>query len=163
MLQVQRNRCTSSTIDATTPCIATCTTLATRRERVQSTETECVAPKYVYIYTPLPHAELFTLVAYAKDHKFDKEFVPDLLTDEETSTGLYTMCCVVMTLTFIVQMKAAYWANLRVKTWSDQKEQDVWKYYYLQSADTLRYIISSIYICVIKEQCSDKGESTARW
>ena len=32
-------------------------------------------------------------------------------------------------------------------------------YYYLQLADTLKYILKDIFICIIKEQCFDEGES----
>jgi hypothetical protein len=35
-------------------------------------------------------------------------------------------------------------------------------YYYLQLEDTLNYIFQHIYVCVSKEQCSDKGESTGK-
>ena len=44
-------------------------------------------PGYVYIHTPLPSALFFNDDAYAKDRKRDKDFDPDLRTDEETSTG----------------------------------------------------------------------------
>jgi len=40
-----------------------------------------------YIHTPLPNGRFFNLDAYAKDRKRDKDFIPDLLTDEVTSTG----------------------------------------------------------------------------
>ena len=39
-------------------------------------------------------------------------------------------------------------------------ERDFCVYYYLQSADTLTYIVQDIFICSIKEQCIDEGEST---
>jgi len=48
---------------------------------------EGVPPGYVYIHTPLPSAQFFNHDAYVQDHKRDKHFDPDLLTDEETSTG----------------------------------------------------------------------------
>jgi len=67
-----------------------------------------------------------------------------------------------MQLTSILQTTAAYWANLTVKLSIDQMEQDFWVYYYLQLADTLKYIWKNIFICIIKEQCSDEGESTWR-
>jgi len=62
---------------------------------------------YVYIHTALPSAQFFNHDAYAKDHKGDKDFDPDLLTDEETSTGYYTIWCVVMQLTSILRTTAA--------------------------------------------------------
>jgi len=46
-----------------------------------------VPPGYVYIHTPLPCIQFFNLDAYAKDRQRDKDFNPDLLTDQGTSTG----------------------------------------------------------------------------
>jgi len=54
---------------------------------VQLSEIEGVPPRYVYIHTPLPGAQFFNHNAYTKDRKREKDFDPDLLTDEETSTG----------------------------------------------------------------------------
>jgi len=33
-------------------------------------------------------------------------------------------------------------------------------YHYLQLADTLKYILNGMFICIIKEQCSNRGECT---
>jgi hypothetical protein len=33
-------------------------------------------------------------------------------------------------------------------------------YHYLQLANTLKYILKGLFICIIKEQCSNKGERT---
>ena len=33
-------------------------------------------------------------------------------------------------------------------------------YYYVQLVDTLMYILRDIFICIIKEQSIDEGEST---
>jgi len=55
-------------------------------EAAHLSEIEGVPPGYVYILTPLPSAQFFNLDAYAKDRKRDKDFNPDLLTDEGTST-----------------------------------------------------------------------------
>jgi len=52
-----------------------------------TSETEGVPPGYVYIHTPLSNAQFFNLCAYAKNRNRHKEFIPDLLTDEGTSTG----------------------------------------------------------------------------
>ena len=68
-----------------------------------------------------------------------------------------------MKLTSILQTTAAYWANLTVKMSIDRMEQDFWVYYYLQLADTLKYILMDMFICIIKKQCIDEGESTWRW
>ena len=46
-----------------------------------------------------------------------------------------------MQLTSILQMTAAYWANLTVKISIDQMKRDFGVYYYLQLADTLKYIL----------------------
>jgi len=56
-------------------------------EAAHISEIEGVPPGYVYIHTPLPSAHFFILDSYAKDCKHDKDFNPDLLTDEGTSTG----------------------------------------------------------------------------
>jgi len=71
-------------------------------------EIKGVPPGYEYIHTPVPSAQFFNLVAYAKDRKCDNDFNPDLLTNKGTSTGLYTICHVVMQLTFILQTTAGY-------------------------------------------------------
>jgi len=57
-----------------------------------------------------------------------------------------------MQLKTILQTRAAYWANLGVKMSIDRKECDFWVYHYLQLADTLKYILNEIFICIIKEQ-----------
>jgi len=53
----------------------------------QLSKIEGVLPRYVYIHTPPPCAQVLSHDAYAKDRQHDKDFDPDLLTDEETSTG----------------------------------------------------------------------------
>jgi len=68
-----------------------------------------------------------------------------------------------MQLTSILQPTAVDCGNLTVKTCIDGMELDSWVYYYLQLADTLKYILKDIFICIIKEQCSDEGESRWRW
>jgi len=57
-------------------------------ERTHSSETEGVPSGYVYIHTPVPCAGFFNLDPYAKDRMQDKDFIPDLLTDEGSSTGV---------------------------------------------------------------------------
>jgi len=41
----------------------------------------------VYSHTDLPCTEYFTPDAYAQDNQQDKDFDPNMLTDEGTSTG----------------------------------------------------------------------------
>ena len=53
----------------------------------ESSDTEGVPPRYVYIHTPLPSARFFNLDPYAKNGMHDKDFIPDLLTDEGPPTG----------------------------------------------------------------------------
>ena len=67
-----------------------------------------------------------------------------------------------MLLTSILQMSAANWANQTVKMSIDWMERDFSVYYYLQFADTSKYILHHIFICIIKEPCSEEGESTSR-
>jgi hypothetical protein len=55
---------------------------------------------YTYSYTALPGAEFFK---DDEDTKLDTNFDTDMLTED----GLYTICCVVMWLTFTLKSKAA--------------------------------------------------------
>jgi len=64
-----------------------------------------------------------------------------------------------MQLTSILKTRAAYWANLQVMTTIDQNKWDFGVYDYLQLANTVEYILKGIFICIIKAQCSDQGES----
>jgi len=64
-----------------------------------------------------------------------------------------------MQLTFILKTRAAYWANLQVMTTIDREEWDFGVYYYLQLANTVKYILKDIFICIIKAQCSDQEET----
>ena len=64
-----------------------------------------------------------------------------------------------MQLTSMLMTRAAYWENLQVMTSIDRKEEDIGVYYYLQLEDTVKYILKNEFICIIKEQCSDQGES----
>jgi len=41
----------------------------------------------------------------------------------------------------------------------DPKERNVGDYYYLQSVDTVKFMLKDIFISIIKEQCSGEGES----
>jgi len=56
-------------------------------EGAHVSEFEGVPPGYVYMNTPLPSAQFFTVDAYAKDRKRDKDFNPDLLTDGAISAS----------------------------------------------------------------------------
>jgi hypothetical protein len=56
--------------------------------------------RYTASHIALPCAECFE---NDEDTKHDTDFDPDMLTDE----GWYTICCVVMRLTFILKTKAA--------------------------------------------------------
>jgi len=68
--------------------------------RAQPSEIVNLPASYTYLHTALPYAELFD---DDEDTQHDTDFDPDMLTDE----GYYTICCVVMRLTFILKTKAA--------------------------------------------------------
>jgi len=114
---------------------------------------------YVYSHRFLPGADSPTPDGYAQDSPHNTNFDPDMLTDEGTCTGWYTTCCVVMHLTSIVKTRAAYWVNVHIMTCIDRMEADCGMYYYLQLPDTGKYISRDIFRWIIKEQCSDQGES----
>jgi len=78
-----------------------------------------------------------------------------MLPDEGTSTGQYTICCLVMQLTLILKTKAAYWANLAVMISINWMAQHFGDYYYPEFTDTVKYILKDICICIIKQQRSD--------
>jgi len=122
-----------------------------------------VPPGYVYICTPLSNIQFCNLDAYAKNSNCNKDYIPALLTDEGTSTGWYTICCVLMHQTSHLQTKVAFWAIQQGKTNVDRKEQDAWVHYYQQFTETLEYIIKHILIRIIKVQWSGKGKSAWRW
>jgi len=60
-----------------------------------------------------------------------------------------------MQLTFILKTKAAYWANLAVMISINRMVWHFGDYYYPEFADTVKYILKDIFICIIKQQCSD--------
>jgi hypothetical protein len=49
-----------------------------------------------------------------------------------------------------------------VMTTIDQMAQDIRDYYYPEFADTVKYILKHIFICIIKEQWSDQEESKSK-
>jgi len=63
-----------------------------------------------------------------------------------------------MQLTFILKTRAVYWANLGVMTGIDWMARHFGDYYYAEFADTVKYILKHIFICIITEQCSDQEE-----
>jgi len=56
-------------------------------QRGHASESEGLPPRYAYIHTPLHSTQLFNLGVYAKDRERNEDFIPDLLTNEGTSTG----------------------------------------------------------------------------
>ena len=64
-----------------------------------------------------------------------------------------------MQLTFILKTRAACWANLAVMTSIDRMAPHFGDYFYPELADTVKYISMDIFICIIKEQCSEQEES----
>jgi hypothetical protein len=63
---------------------------------------------YVYSPTSLASAEFFNLDASALDSQQNTDFDPYTLTDEGTSTGYYTISCVVMPATSILKARGVY-------------------------------------------------------
>jgi hypothetical protein len=49
--------------------------------------------------------------------------------------------------------------NLAVMTSIDPITKEFEEYYYPESLDTVKYIYKDIFICIIKELCSDQDES----
>jgi len=82
-----------------------------------------------------------------------------MLPDGGTSTGQYTICCVVMQLTFILKSRVAYRANLAVMTSIDRMARHFGDYYYPEFADTVKYILQDIFISIFNEQYSYQEES----
>ena len=64
-----------------------------------------------------------------------------------------------MQLTFILKTTVAYYVNLVVMTSIVQMARHFGDYYHPVLADTVKYILKDIFICIIKEQCSDQEES----
>jgi len=56
-------------------------------EEAQNFEIDGVPPRYVYIHTSIRSAQYINFDTYVKNRKYDEYFTPDLLTDEESSTG----------------------------------------------------------------------------
>jgi len=79
-------------------------------------EIDGVPPRYVYVYIWLPNSQFLNHDAYAMDCKCDQECIPDFLTHTGTTPSYYTVCCMVMGLTSILQTTAANWVSLKVKT-----------------------------------------------
>jgi len=61
-----------------------------------------------------------------------------------------------MQLTFILKTRAAYWVNVAVMTSIDRMAQHFGDYYYPDFADTIKYILKDIFICIVTEPCSDQ-------
>jgi hypothetical protein len=76
------------------------------------------------------------LIIVAIDHMHDQDRFSDLLPNERTSSGWYTMYCTGMELICILQMRPAYCVNLTVKMDIDHMECNYWVYYYLQLVHT---------------------------
>jgi len=103
-----------ATLDPIPPLPRTPTVPLCNSKGAQHSHINNLLPGYVNSHAPLRNAQFFNLEAYAKNSKRDKECIPDLLTAAGTSTGWYTICCVVMQLWSILQTRTAYWANMHV-------------------------------------------------
>jgi len=141
------------------PLPGTAPEASSHNEWAQCSEIDNLPCSYVYLHTPLPSVQFFHLDAYGQDSQHDADLNPDLLTDEGTSTGYYTICCVVMQRTSIVLTRATNWVNLQERMCIDRKGGDFWASYHLQSVHTVNYILPNILICIITEHCNDQRES----
>jgi hypothetical protein len=56
-------------------------------EETQGFQIDGMCPGYVYIHSPLPDTPSVNSDKYAKDCKHNLDVIPNLLTDERTSTG----------------------------------------------------------------------------
>jgi hypothetical protein len=74
----------------------------------KQSQIDIVPPGYPSIHAALPNAQFFHLDAYSMDRQLEKDCNPDMLTDEGTSTGYYTIYCMLMQLTSMLQITAAY-------------------------------------------------------
>jgi len=75
-------------------------------------------------HVPLPKTQLPNLNALSEDSLNDEDCDPELLTDERTSCGWYTIFCVRMLLKYILKTRAAYWTYMSTETSIDRKERD---------------------------------------
>jgi len=80
---------------------------------------------YAYSYTFSRWVECVTLNESSQQSLHDTDVDSDMLIDEDTSTGWYTICCVVMQLASRMKTRAVYWENLQVMTSIDWKARDL--------------------------------------
>jgi len=64
-----------------------------------------------------------------------------------------------MLLRSILKTRAACWVNQAMMTSIDRMARDFGDSYHPEFADTVKYILKDIFICIIQEQCSDQEES----
>jgi hypothetical protein len=64
-------------------------------EGVPLFQIKCIPPRYLCIQTLLPNTVFFNLHVYAENHKWENDVIPDIVTNEATSTGWSTLCCLV--------------------------------------------------------------------
>ena len=114
-LEAQRYGCTSPMTGGTWDLNPTCFL----RWRWELRNRWCATQLFVWIYS----ASQRSIVA--KDGMRDTEFIPDLLTHNIIFTGLYTISFVILQLTTIWKMWAAFWENLTANTGVEWSKQDV--------------------------------------
>jgi hypothetical protein len=101
----------------------------------------------VYTHSPLPITQFFNHNAYANNRKRDKDFIPDLLSTLSAACGYCWQW-------FWTQRQPCGrmwgWRQPLIET-----NRIFECYFYVQLADTWKYILKDIFIYTIKEQCSD--------
>jgi len=108
----------------------------------------------VYMHSPLPNKQYFHHYAYAKNSKCDKDFIPDLQSTLSASSK---------------ERWHWFWTEEqpfdRIWQWRQGfiEKNRIFEYdWYLQLAETLKYILKDICICPIKQPGSDKRKRTWR-
>jgi len=103
----------------------------------ESYEIEGMPSRSVYMHSPLSNTQFFNHNAFAKDSKRDKDFIPDLLS----------------TLSAAWKYRWHWFSRQQQpfgRMWGCGRELIE-----TNGTDTLMYILKDIFICTIKEQCSD--------
>jgi len=137
--------------------------LAADNEVAQNSEIECVRPGYVCIHTPLPLFRFSILM-----------HLPSIASVIQIWVQI---CWLMKKHPLVCTLSAPWWWSWHPFCRQEQPSEQTWQwwwaliernwileyYYYVQLADTLKYILKDIFIFIIKEQYSDKGKSAWRY
>jgi len=121
----------------------------------ECSEMEGMPPAFLYIHTPLPNGR----------------FLPRIACPVKIS---FQICWLMMVQSQVSTLSAQWYCSWQPFWWWGQPFEWIWQrrrdltegnrnfeyFHYLQLADTLKYILKGIFLCIIKEQCSNRGECT---